>query len=51
MVLFFLTFLPQFIRAGDPHAAGKLFFLGIYFVVFALVMGDLLVLVAERSSA
>lgn len=48
VVLFFLTFLPQFVRAGDPHAAGKLFFLGIYFVAFALVMGVLLVLVAER---
>lgn len=48
VVLFFLTFLPQFIAAGDPHAAGKLFFLGVYFVAFAVVMGFLLVLVAER---
>ena len=33
VVLFFVTFLPQFIDAQDPHASGKLLFLGIYFVV------------------
>jgi threonine/homoserine/homoserine lactone efflux protein len=48
VVLFFLTFLPQFVTAGDPHAAGKLFFLGTYFVVFAVGLGIILVLVAER---
>jgi threonine/homoserine/homoserine lactone efflux protein len=48
VVLFFLTFLPQFIAANDPHAAQKLFFLGAYFVVFAVFAGFLLVLVAER---
>ena len=48
VVLFFLTFLPQFIAANDPHASQKLFFLGAYFVVFAVVSGFLLVLVAER---
>ena len=36
VVLFFLTFLPQFVDAHDPHAAGKLLFLGIYFVVLDL---------------
>jgi threonine/homoserine/homoserine lactone efflux protein len=48
VVLFFLTFLPQFITADDPHAAQKLFFLGVYFVAFAVAAGFLLVLVAER---
>jgi threonine/homoserine/homoserine lactone efflux protein len=48
VVLFFLTFLPQFIAAGDPHATQKLFFLGTYFVVFSIISGFLLVLVAER---
>lgn len=33
IVLFFVTFLPQFISAGDPHAVGKLLFLGTYFLV------------------
>jgi threonine/homoserine/homoserine lactone efflux protein len=48
VVLFFLTFLPQFIAADDPHASQKLFFLGAYFVVFAVGAGFLLILVAER---
>ena len=48
VVLFFVTFLPQFVDAHDPHAAGKLLFLGIYFVVFAYPLGVLLILGAER---
>lgn len=48
VVLFFLTFLPQFIAAGDPHAAGKLFFLGIYAVLFMTPFAVALILVAER---
>lgn len=48
IILFFLTFLPQFITAGDPNAQGKLFFLGVYFVVFAFPMAIGLILVAER---
>lgn len=48
VILFFVTFLPQFIAATDPNAAGKLLFLGIYFVVFTLPLGILLVLGAAR---
>ncbi len=48
VVLFFLTFLPQFIAAGDPHAAEKLFFLGVYAVVFMTPFAVALILVAER---
>lgn len=48
VVLFFLTFLPQFIAAGDPHASQKLFFLGGFFVIFSVVAGFLLLLAAER---
>jgi threonine/homoserine/homoserine lactone efflux protein len=33
IVLFFITFLPQFIDRHDPHASGKLFFLGLEFIV------------------
>lgn len=48
VVLFFVTFLPQFVDAQDPHAAGKLLFLGIYFVVQSYPLAVLLILGAER---
>lgn len=35
IIMFFVTFLPQFVASGDPHAAGKLIFLGVAFVVIA----------------
>lgn len=35
IILFFMTFLPQFISVSDPNATGKLFFLGFLFVVIA----------------
>ena len=34
IVLFYITFLPQFVDAGDPDAWKKLMFLGVFFVVF-----------------
>lgn len=36
VIVFFLTFLPQFVTAGDPRAAGTLALLGVGFVVIAL---------------
>ena len=48
VVLFFVTFLPQFVDAADPHAGAKLLFLGIYFVIFSYPLAILLVLGAER---
>lgn len=35
IILFFMTFLPQFVAAGDPHFTGKLIFLGMFFVVLS----------------
>jgi threonine/homoserine/homoserine lactone efflux protein len=48
VVLFFLTFLPQFVAVGDPDAGGKLFFLGVYMIVFTFPLCVMLILVAER---
>jgi threonine/homoserine/homoserine lactone efflux protein len=48
IVLFFVTFLPQFVSAADPHAAGKLVFLGLYFVAFSAPLAALMILGAER---
>jgi threonine/homoserine/homoserine lactone efflux protein len=48
VVLFFVTFLPQFVSASDPHAAGKMLFLGIYFVAISIPMAIVMILGAER---
>ena len=48
IVLFFITFLPQFVAATDPHATGKLMFLGFYFVAFSVPLAILMILGAER---
>ena len=36
IVMFFLTFLPQFISVSDPHAPEKLMFFGLYFIVLSI---------------
>jgi threonine/homoserine/homoserine lactone efflux protein len=48
VVLFFVTFLPQFVSASDPHAGGKLAFLGVFMVVFSTPITILMILGAER---
>ena len=48
IIIFFMTFLPQFVSAGDPHISGKLLFLGIFFGAFALPFLVAMVLAAER---
>lgn len=51
IVLFFVTFLPQFVSASDPDAHGKLMFLGFYFIAFSLPLAVLLILGAEKVIA
>jgi threonine/homoserine/homoserine lactone efflux protein len=51
VVLFFVTFLPQFVSATDPNVVGKLAFLGIYFVAFSMPLAVLMILGAERVIA
>lgn len=51
IVLFFVTFLPQFVSAGDPHAGAKLTFLGLYVIALAAPACALLILLADRISA
>ena len=48
VVLFFITFLPQFVSADDPAAPGKLFFLGGEFALIYLPCCLLLVFAADR---
>jgi threonine/homoserine/homoserine lactone efflux protein len=51
VVLFFVTFLPQFVQAGDPAAADKLVFLGLYFVAFSAPLAALMVMGADKILA
>lgn len=48
VVLFFVTFLPQFVTAGDADAPGKLFFLGAEFIVLSIPLGIATIYAAER---
>jgi threonine/homoserine/homoserine lactone efflux protein len=48
IVMFFLTFLPQFVSASDPHASAKLLFLGLYFLVLGIPTCAILIFAAER---
>ncbi|AXS42340.1 LysE family translocator [Breoghania sp. L-A4] len=51
IVLFFVTFLPQFVSSGDPGARGKLVFLGFYFIALSIPAGAAMILTAERFSS
>jgi threonine/homoserine/homoserine lactone efflux protein len=48
VVLFFITFLPQFVSASDPHVTAKLLFLGLYFVVINIPLSILMIFGAEK---
>ena len=47
VIIFFMTFLPQFVSARDPHVTGKLIFLGVLSIVIALPVAILVVLSAN----
>jgi threonine/homoserine/homoserine lactone efflux protein len=48
IILFFMTFLPQFVAVDDPHASGKLFFLGFMFVAVSTPITIPMVLAADK---
>jgi threonine/homoserine/homoserine lactone efflux protein len=51
IVMFFVTFLPQFVSVSDPDAGAKLTFLGLYYIALGLPMCALMILLAERFTA
>lgn len=48
IIIFFMTFLPQFVTASDPHVTGKLLFLGLWFILVSLPIVIGIVLAADR---
>jgi threonine/homoserine/homoserine lactone efflux protein len=50
IILFFMTFLPQFVSAADPHAPAKLFFLGLLFIPLSLPVTVPIVIAADGFS-
>lgn len=50
VILFFMTFLPQFVTASDPHVTGKLIFLGLWAILAGMPINAAIVFVAERLS-
>ncbi|XUY26656.1 LysE family translocator [Agrobacterium sp. rho-8.1] len=50
VIIFFMTFLPQFVSASDPHVTGKLIFLGLWSIIVALPIGVAIVIAADRLS-
>jgi threonine/homoserine/homoserine lactone efflux protein len=51
VVLFFVTFLPQFVDAHDPAASQKLFFLGAEFIIISIPLAVLTVFAADWIAA
>jgi threonine/homoserine/homoserine lactone efflux protein len=48
VIIFFVTFLPQFVSPSDPHAAKKMLFLGLTFAVINIPVCVPLILSADR---
>lgn len=51
IILFFMTFLPQFVSPSDPDAPGKLLFLGLLFSVVAVPMTLPMIFAAGRLTS
>jgi threonine/homoserine/homoserine lactone efflux protein len=50
VIIFFMTFLPQFVTAHDPAVTQKLLFLGFFFIVAAMPINVLVILTADGLS-
>lgn len=48
VIIFFMTFLPQFVTAGDPAITEKLIFLGVFFIIICSPVNVLVILLADR---
>lgn len=50
VIIFFMTFLPQFVSADDAHVTARLIFLGFWFMVVSLPVTIAIVLAADKLS-
>ena len=50
VIIFFMTFLPQFVQATDPHVTGKLIFLGLWLILIGMPVNILVALTAQSLS-
>jgi threonine/homoserine/homoserine lactone efflux protein len=48
VIIFFVTFLPQFVAIDDPHTPGKLLFLGLFFTAVNIPVCGALIYSAGR---
>ncbi|MEM6460835.1 MAG: LysE family translocator [Pseudomonadota bacterium] len=48
VIMFFMTFLPQFVSADDPDIGAKLLFLGLYYNLISLPFVVPMILAADR---
>ncbi|MBD9374768.1 LysE family translocator [Rhizobium sp. ARZ01] len=50
VIIFFMTFLPQFVSAGDPNVTGKLMVFGLLFIMIGMPVNTIVVLAADKLS-
>lgn len=48
IIVFFVTFLPQFVSTNDPNAFGKLIFLGLMFPIISIPVLTPIIIYAEK---
>lgn len=51
VVIFFITFLPQFVSASDPNAWQKMLFLGVFFIFITFPPMVVMILMADKFAA
>ena len=51
VIIFFMTFLPQFVTVGDPAVTQKLLFLGFMFIVIGMPVNSLVIFAADGLSS
>ena len=51
VIIFFMTFLPQFVTAGDPAVTQKLLFFGFLFIIVGMPVNTLVVLASDRLAS